>query len=111
MIYCKKSKPSSMKWEIMHKLLYRMIIGMMLCIFLSGRLYASSMTEVNEWMQKKDYEKAIVGYEALIAEGYKGFGLFFNLGTCYQKTGNVPKAILNFEKALRIKPNHTITKQ
>ncbi len=70
-------------------------------LIFSGILYAN---DGDTFLQNAEYDKAISSYESQIKDGYLSHELFFNLGTAYQKSGNVPLAILNFEKALRLKP-------
>jgi tetratricopeptide (TPR) repeat protein len=55
--------------------------------------------------QQNKFVEARDTYEAIIREGYVSGDLFYNLGNAYYKTGDVGKAILNFERALRFMPN------
>ena len=50
------------------------------------------------------YEEAAAGYEALLAEG-ENATLYYNLGNARFKQGELAQAILNYERALRLKPN------
>ena len=51
------------------------------------------------------YEEAAAGYEALLAEGANAT-LYYNLGNARFKQGELAQAILNYERALRLEPNH-----
>ena len=51
------------------------------------------------------YEEAATGYEALLAEG-ENATLYYNLGNARFKQGELAQAILNYERALRLNPNH-----
>ena len=51
------------------------------------------------------YEEAAAGYEALLAEGPNAT-LYYNLGNACFKQGELAQAILNYERALRLEPNH-----
>jgi tetratricopeptide (TPR) repeat protein len=51
------------------------------------------------------YEEAAAGYEALLAEGPNAT-LYYNLGNARFKQGELAQAILNYERALRLEPNH-----
>lgn len=64
----------------------------------------------NAFLQSREYDKAIESYEEQVKQGYIGHELFFNLATAYAKMGVTDKAILNFEKALRLQPLDKITK-
>lgn len=67
-------------------------------------VYAGPNLGGDEFLKNGDYDKAIESYESTVKHGYIGFELFFNLGTAYSKKGDSPNAILNFEKAIRVKP-------
>lgn len=50
------------------------------------------------------YENAASLYEKVIGEGNVAPELYYNLGNAYFKAGNIPSAILNYERALKYKP-------
>lgn len=52
-----------------------------------------------------DYPAAIENYEAVLATGHTSANLYYNLGNAYYRDGQMAKAILNYERALRLKPN------
>lgn len=51
-----------------------------------------------------DFDGAIRNYEALCKEGAVSSFLFYNLGNAYYRKGSVGKAILNYERALKLNP-------
>lgn len=51
-----------------------------------------------------DYATAITGYEALTGQGVSA-ALFYNLANSYAQAGQSGRAILNYERALRLAPN------
>lgn len=55
---------------------------------------------------RADYEKAIELYSSVLNKGNNiaSAEIFYNLGCSYYKNGDIPYAILNFERALRLKP-------
>jgi len=58
----------------------------------------------NKAYSKGDFSTAIKFYEQLTAEsGYRA-GVLFNLGNSYARSGQTGKAILNYERALRLSP-------
>src|SRR5687767_9545522 len=85
------------------------ILGVLLLSI--GILHASGLDECNDLLKSGNDTMAISCYDYFVREGYISHELFFNLGTAYQKQGNIPLAILNFEKALRMKPLDPATKQ
>lgn len=54
--------------------------------------------------QDNNFEEASILFDKLIANGYSSYRLFYNAGNAAFKTGNIPGAILNYEKALLLKP-------
>jgi tetratricopeptide (TPR) repeat protein len=60
--------------------------------------------KANELYQKGNYKEAISLYEAIIRSGFVSAELYYNLGNAYYKTSEIPAAILNYERALKIKP-------
>ena len=53
-----------------------------------------------------DYEAAIKNYEQLLDSGYESARLYFNLGNAYFKKGMNGRAILNYNKALKLAPGN-----
>ena len=59
----------------------------------------------------KDYQGAAAGYEAVISDGFASADLYYNLGNCYYRTGQMGLAILNYERALRLEPGMSDARQ
>ena len=55
--------------------------------------------------RKGHFLKAIKGFESLLAAGQQSADLYYNLGNAYVKTQAIPKAILMYEKALKLDPS------
>jgi tetratricopeptide (TPR) repeat protein len=53
---------------------------------------------------KGRYEQAIAFYTKILAQGYESSEIYFNLGNSYFKSNDLPSAILNFERALKLNP-------
>ena len=64
----------------------------------------AKLAQANQFMVSKEYQKAAEVYEDLIAEGYSGAELLYNLGNAWYRAGDRGKAILNYERALRLQP-------
>ncbi len=62
--------------------------------------------EANDAFMGKDYDGAIAKYEALLTDGLSSVELHFNLATSYYKINELGKSVLNYEKALKLKPGH-----
>jgi len=77
-------------------------------IFCSNLAFAQSPQEIyrkaNSSYENEDYEKAVSFYEMLIAMNKVSPEVFYNLGNSYFKLRHVGKAILNYERARRLRP-------
>jgi hypothetical protein len=75
----------------------------------TARLYAQSPEQVfdqaNQLYQQNKFAEARDAYESVERNGFLSGELYYNLGNAYYKTGDVGKAILNYERALRLMPN------
>ena len=67
-------------------------------------MFAASKQEADEAYQKNEFDTAISLYEELIATEGESADVYYNLGNSYYKNKNMAKAILNYERALLIKP-------
>jgi tetratricopeptide (TPR) repeat protein len=63
------------------------------------------MANANQLYAASKFSESIAAYEDILKTGVESEALFFNLGNAYYKTGQLPLAILNFERALLIDPN------
>jgi tetratricopeptide (TPR) repeat protein len=60
----------------------------------------------NESYVAKDYAAAIEGYEQLLSIGKISPAVYYNLGNAYFRSGNMGMSILNYERALKMDPEH-----
>lgn len=81
-------------------------------IFLFSTLFATAQEnsaqlwdKANAFYATESYEEAISAYEQIISGGEESAKLYFNLGNAYYKSGNVNRAILNFERAKLLAPH------
>lgn len=51
-----------------------------------------------------EYGQAVSYYDSILNQGYVSHKLYYNLGNAYFKEGNTGKAILNYERALSLRP-------
>lgn len=79
-----------------------------LAILLQLPLMASEadelMSRANQLYQEEKFDEAIVLYETILNNGLVSEKLFYNLGNSYYRMGKIGKAILNYERALKIDP-------
>ena len=66
----------------------------------------------NAAYQAERYDSALVWYQQIPAEqNLESAALHYNLGNTYYKLGNLGRAILHYERALKLKPNDEDTQQ
>lgn len=58
----------------------------------------------NKLYDKGQYKQAVEAYNQILGAGYQSASLYFNLGNAYYKDGEIPEALLNYEKARRLAP-------
>ena len=64
----------------------------------------------NEYYLDEQYTEAIQEYEAVRRNGVESAELYYNLGNSYYKAGRLGKAVLNYERALKLKPKDENTR-
>ncbi|MBO7457650.1 MAG: tetratricopeptide repeat protein [Paludibacteraceae bacterium] len=74
-------------------------------LFFSTFSFAQDFDAANAAYAEGRYEEAAAGYEALLAEAPDAT-LYYNLGNARFKQGELAQAILNYERALRLRPNY-----
>jgi tetratricopeptide (TPR) repeat protein len=87
--------------------------SLLFILIVSASMYARSAEvdplktyhEANMAYQKLDFEKSIRLYEELIQNRNTSASIYYNLGNAYFKSGNFAKAILNYERALKLTPD------
>ena len=66
---------------------------------------ADSLQHANKLAMDGQNAEAISTYNYILGEGYESAQLYYNLGYCHYKSGNLGPAILNFERAHRLDPS------
>jgi tetratricopeptide (TPR) repeat protein len=85
--------------------------SILLCWILigAGTLYAQSpdqlMKQGDMLYQQAKFTDAVASYEKVLSAGYVSGDLYYNLGNAYYKSGDIPAAILNYERARRLNPD------
>lgn len=51
------------------------------------------------------WQEAVSSWNSLIVSGIEETALYYNIGNAYFKSGEYPKAVLNYERALKINPS------
>ncbi len=65
-----------------------------------------SLKAANKAYAANEYEKAAEMYESILDSGYESAALYYNMGNAWFKNNNIPKAILNYERAKLLAPNN-----
>jgi len=66
------------------------------------------MQDANKMYESSEYQKAIELYKKIETD-YRSPILFYNLGNCYFKMGNLPEAIVYYERSLKYDPENENT--
>jgi tetratricopeptide (TPR) repeat protein len=84
--------------------------GMCLLLLLSLPLftwsndYSALYKKANEQYKKAQYQDAVKSYNQMLNSGYRSEAVYFNLGNAYFKLGDIPSALLYYEKAHKLAP-------
>lgn len=62
--------------------------------------------QANQLYQKEQYQQAIDKYLEIRNSGYESWQLYYNLANAYYKTRDLGRAILNYERALKLNPKN-----
>ncbi len=73
-------------------------------------LFGASMEKAAELYAQGEYELAINEYEDILASGSESATLYYNLGNSYFRAGQNTKAIINYERALKLDPTDADTR-
>lgn len=60
--------------------------------------------EANQLYQENRFPEALEAYQSILGSGFESADLHYNLGNAYFKTGDLGRAILSYERALRLRP-------
>ena len=80
------------------------LVVMMLPMSLWAISPEQQVSDANKLYNGGHYENAVAIYEKVTQEGFASPVLYYNLGNAYFKLGNMPMAILYYEKAHKLAP-------
>lgn len=63
-----------------------------------------TMERSNQLYENGRFQEAVLTYQQLVDQGIHDERLYYNLGNAYYKTGDLGRAILNYERARRLAP-------
>ncbi|PCI94192.1 MAG: hypothetical protein COB15_14765 [Flavobacteriales bacterium] len=87
----------------------RLMIVIFMTLFIIPFSFATpsdNFQKANAFYAEGNYEEALKEYEAIISNDNLSTDIYFNLGNCYYKIDDIPNAILNYERALKLKPDN-----
>ncbi len=87
------------------------IILMALAFNLHAQSPETLVQQGNDAYNRSHYDTAIAAYNAVLDAGYESATLYYNLGNAYYRQEEYGQSILNYERALRLKPNYRDAKQ
>ena len=88
----------------------RLLLILLIVVFTIGKshIYSQSpddtFSEGIEYYASGDFAAAIDTWEKLVSSGFSSHDLYYNIGNAMFKIGNIPGAILYYEKALLLRP-------
>lgn len=94
------------------RLLVRNIVAVVVLVFCTGVLRAAIPVPDSLWYKANDsyamqgYTNAVGLYHAIEKSGNVSADLYYNIGNAYYKLGQKGKAILYYEKALKLNPSN-----
>ena len=88
------------------KIIYLIILTFTFLNPVWGNEAETLINEGNKLYQEKNYEGAIEKYNAVLQADYESPALYYNLGNAYYRLGKIGKAILNYERGLKLAPDN-----
>lgn len=65
---------------------------------------AQTKSQADELYKKEKYSDAACAYEKILKTHGAASAVYYNLGNCYYKMDEIPRAVLNYERALVLSP-------
>jgi len=78
-------------------------ISLLIVVFFATQTFAS-FEQGNAHFVAGEYREAIQSYMVVVESGMVSAELYFNLGNAFFRTGDIPRAILFYERAKRLSP-------
>lgn len=89
--------------------MHKRILMMILAVFALWQTAVAEkpkelLAKANAALEGKNTGEAIRLYNALLEQGFESVALYYNLGNAYFEKGDLGRAVLNYERALKIAP-------
>jgi len=82
------------------------VTSLLLLLCLGFAASAQEWDAANELYARGDFTTALDSYTAIEQSGMVSADLYYNMGNCYYKLGDIPHAVLYYERALKLSPHH-----
>ncbi len=104
------NKNGSAKFRIALAVIFYLILGvtnygLKLSFAQPGQNLNYDFDKANGLYKDGEYDQAILEYGKVIEGGFESGNIYYNLGNCYFKKGELGRALLNYEKAGLFIPN------
>lgn len=91
----------------------KQIVVILITLLIGGKSIANEAIPYNQWWsqanrfyQQESFDSAVVYYEKIARYQPSNEVLYYNLGNAYYRLNKIGYAILNYNKALRLKPDY-----
>lgn len=93
------------------KALFQRLVSALVLLLLIGASEAradaaADIAKANEQYRAENFREAVALYQSAVTAGTRNAALFYNLGNALFRAGETGRAILNYERALALNPNH-----
>ena len=85
---------------------FRLVFLFWIPCLISTSLFAQEEDSARVMFERGEYNHALVVWSEMIASGNASAALYYNMGLAYSALNQTGQAIMNFEKASRIKPGN-----
>jgi tetratricopeptide (TPR) repeat protein len=89
----------------MKKLFVNMVLFFAVTFTVSASSLDEMMIKANMFYQESKFDSALTVYKQVTDQGYVSSALYFNIGNSYYRLGEIGKAILNYERGLKLDPS------
>jgi tetratricopeptide (TPR) repeat protein len=90
----------------MRKLAAAFLFVGLVCVTNASAQEADAIAKANQEYNAGHFREAVELYQTAVGAGATNAALFYNLGNAWYRAGDFGQAILNYERALALKPQH-----
>ena len=92
-----------MKYSMLKRLFYLLVL-VVLPLLSFGNDADALFKKANDLYAKSQYKDALSAYQQITDDGYQSAAVYFNMGNASYKMGDIPSALLYYEKAHKLSP-------